>query len=72
MIGRPPPPAAPKSDHHRDRPCHFDVAGQARSLQSVAVRRQRLVPLATALEAQPGSDTRELARIARQVATTRT
>ena len=22
MIDRPPPPAAPKSDHQRDRPCH--------------------------------------------------
>jgi hypothetical protein len=28
MIGRPPPPAAPKSDHHGDRPCHPKVAGQ--------------------------------------------
>jgi transcriptional regulator with XRE-family HTH domain len=41
------------------------------SLQSVAVRRERLVPLATALEARPGSDTKELARMARQVAATR-
>ena len=28
MIDRPPPPAAPKSDHHGDRPCHSEVAGQ--------------------------------------------
>jgi hypothetical protein len=41
------------------------------TLHSIATRRQRLLPLATALEARPGSDTRELARIARQVATTR-
>jgi hypothetical protein len=38
------------------------------TLQSVALRRQRLVPLASALEARPGSDARELAR---QVAATR-
>ncbi len=41
------------------------------SLQSVAVRQERLVPLATALEAQPGSEAKELARMARQVAATR-
>jgi len=28
MIDRPPPPAAPKSDHVGDRPCHPEVAGQ--------------------------------------------
>ncbi|MDQ3223888.1 MAG: hypothetical protein M3Q75_10530, partial [Gemmatimonadota bacterium] len=33
--------------------------------------RQRLQPLAAALEARPGSDYRELARMARQVASTR-
>jgi hypothetical protein len=32
-IDRPPSPAAPKSDHHRDRPCHSEVAGQTRSLR---------------------------------------
>ncbi len=42
------------------------------ALQSVAVRRERLIPLAIALEARPGTDTRELARKARQIATTRT
>ncbi|HWR48517.1 MAG TPA: hypothetical protein VN327_13035 [Pseudonocardiaceae bacterium] len=42
--------------------------GEASTLQSVAVRQQRLMPLAAALEARPSSDTRELARIARQVA----
>ncbi|MGH3720891.1 MAG: hypothetical protein ACRDRI_18990, partial [Pseudonocardiaceae bacterium] len=41
------------------------------TLQSVAARR-RLVPLATALEARPGTDHRELARTARQIAETRT
>ncbi len=41
------------------------------TLQSVAARRERLLPLADALEARPGSDTRELARIARKVAATR-
>jgi Helix-turn-helix domain len=41
------------------------------TLQSVAARRERLIPLATALEARPGSDARELAQTARQVATTR-
>jgi len=28
MIDRPPPPAAPMSDHRGDRPCHSQVAGQ--------------------------------------------
>ncbi len=41
------------------------------TLQSVAVRRERLVPLTAALEARPGSDAKELARTARQVTTTR-
>jgi hypothetical protein len=40
------------------------------TLQSVAIRRERLMPLATALEARPGSDTQELARAARQAAET--
>ncbi|MBV9163265.1 MAG: helix-turn-helix transcriptional regulator [Pseudonocardiales bacterium] len=38
------------------------------TLQSVAVRRQRLLPLATTLETRSGSDSQELARIAHQVA----
>jgi hypothetical protein len=41
------------------------------ALHSVAARRERLIPLATALEARASTDTRELARIARQVAATR-
>jgi transcriptional regulator with XRE-family HTH domain len=41
------------------------------TLQSVAVRQERLVPLATALAARPGNDAKELARMARQVASTR-
>jgi hypothetical protein len=41
------------------------------TLQSVAARRQRLMPLATALEARPGSDTQELAQLARKIAVTR-
>jgi len=40
------------------------------TLQSVAVRRERLVPLAAALENRPGSHAKELARTARQVAVT--
>ncbi|MBV9144147.1 MAG: helix-turn-helix transcriptional regulator [Pseudonocardiales bacterium] len=43
---------------------------EVRTLRSVAVRRERLIPLATALDARPGSDGWELARMARQVATT--
>jgi hypothetical protein len=35
MIDRPPPPAAPKSDHRSDRPCHSKVAGQTHCLQSL-------------------------------------
>ncbi|HWR46386.1 MAG TPA: helix-turn-helix domain-containing protein [Pseudonocardiaceae bacterium] len=38
------------------------------TLHSVAARRERLIPLATALEARPSTDTRELARISRQIA----
>ena len=48
-----------------------DAINKVSTLQSIAARRERLLPLATALEARPSSDTRELARIARQVATTR-
>jgi transcriptional regulator with XRE-family HTH domain len=48
-----------------------DAINKISTLQSVAARRERLLPLATALEARPGTDTRELARIARQIATTR-
>jgi hypothetical protein len=44
---------------------------EVNTLHSVAVRRQRLIPLATALEARPGTDTQELARTARQIAETR-
>jgi len=40
-----------------------------RTLRSTRVRRERLVPLAAALAARPGTDTRELARKARQIAT---
>src|SRR6478609_244401 len=35
MIDRPPPPAAPKSDHRSDRPCHSKVAGQTHCLRSL-------------------------------------
>ncbi len=42
------------------------------TLQSVAVRRERLIPLAPALQARPGSDAQELARQARQIAATQT
>lgn len=41
------------------------------TLQSVAARRERLVPLTAALEARPGGDTQELARMARQILATR-
>jgi hypothetical protein len=48
-----------------------DAINKVSTLQSVAARRERLLPLATALEARPSSDTRELARLARQITTTR-
>ncbi|MDQ3762667.1 MAG: helix-turn-helix domain-containing protein [Actinomycetota bacterium] len=48
-----------------------DAIEEVSTLQSVAARRARLVPLAAALEARPGSDTRELARTARKGAATR-
>ncbi|MGH3719648.1 MAG: helix-turn-helix domain-containing protein [Pseudonocardiaceae bacterium] len=40
------------------------------TLQSIAARREWLTPLASALEARPGTDTQDLARTARQIATT--
>jgi hypothetical protein len=40
------------------------------TLHSIAARQERLVPLATALEARPGTDTQELARTARKIAAT--
>jgi transcriptional regulator with XRE-family HTH domain/tetratricopeptide (TPR) repeat protein len=40
------------------------------TLHSLAARRQWLTPLAIALEARPGTDTQQLARTARQIATT--
>ncbi len=46
------------------------IAGVS-TLQSAPARQERLIPLATALEARPSPDTQELARAARQVATTR-
>ncbi|MGH3708787.1 MAG: helix-turn-helix domain-containing protein [Pseudonocardiaceae bacterium] len=48
---------------------HHAIEGVS-TLQSVAARREWLTPLATALETRPGTDTQELARAARQVATT--
>jgi Helix-turn-helix domain len=41
------------------------------TLRSTALRQERLMPLATALEARPGTDARDLAHKARQIATTR-
>ncbi|MGH3828636.1 MAG: helix-turn-helix domain-containing protein, partial [Pseudonocardiaceae bacterium] len=38
---------------------------EVRTLHSVAARRERLIPLATVLATQPGTDARELARAAR-------
>jgi len=35
MIGRPPPPAAPKSGHRSDRPCHPKVAAQTHCLRNL-------------------------------------
>ena len=46
------------------------IAGVS-ALRSVTTRRQRLLPLAAALETRPSTDNLELARIARQVAATR-
>jgi hypothetical protein len=46
-----------------------DAIKEASTLHSVAVRRQRLIPLATTLEARPGTDAQELARMARQIPT---
>ena len=51
-------------------PLAHQAISSAMQLSSVRVRR-RLAPLATALEARPGSDHRDLARTARRVATTR-
>ncbi|MGH3866869.1 MAG: helix-turn-helix domain-containing protein [Pseudonocardiaceae bacterium] len=46
------------------------IAGVSTS-QSIAARQERLIPLATALEARPSTETREIARIARKVIATR-
>jgi hypothetical protein len=35
MIDRPPPPAAPKSGHRSNRPCHPKAAGQTYCLQKL-------------------------------------
>jgi hypothetical protein len=40
------------------------------TLQSVAARQQRLIPLITALEARPSNDTQELAQLARKITVT--
>jgi hypothetical protein len=48
-----------------------EAIAKVKTLQSLAVRRELLGPLATALEARPGTEAQELARTARQVATTR-
>ncbi len=42
------------------------------TLHSIAARGERLIPLAAALEARPSTDTQELARTARQIATSQT
>ncbi|MEO7193263.1 MAG: helix-turn-helix transcriptional regulator [Pseudonocardiaceae bacterium] len=47
----------------------YEAIDKVGTLQSVAVRREWLIPLAIALEARPGTDTQELARSARQIAT---
>ncbi|MGH3909118.1 MAG: hypothetical protein ACRDTE_33810 [Pseudonocardiaceae bacterium] len=47
-----------------------DAVTEVRKLGSVRVRAQ-LTPLADVLDNRPGRDARELARMARQVATTR-
>lgn len=58
-------------------PCGLALARQAidavSTLQSAAVRQERLVPLVAALELEtrPGSEAKELTRIARRIATTR-
>jgi hypothetical protein len=45
---------------------------QVSTLHSIAARGHPLISLATALEARPGPDTQDLARLARQVAATQT
>lgn len=49
---------------------HHAIEGVS-ALLSVAARRQRLMPLVTALETRPSSDRKELARVARKIAATR-
>ncbi|MGH3722167.1 MAG: hypothetical protein ACRDRI_25675, partial [Pseudonocardiaceae bacterium] len=44
---------------------------EVRTLHSVAARQERLIPLATALEARPGTDNQDLARTARLITTAR-
>ena len=56
-------PQGPTLAHH--------AINEISTLHSIAARRQRLIPLATALEARPNTDTQELAQLARKIAATR-
>jgi transcriptional regulator with XRE-family HTH domain len=47
-----------------------DAIKEVSTLQSIAARQEWLIPLATALEARPGTDNQELARTARKIAAT--
>ena len=55
----------------RGLPLAQQTITDAAKLGSVRVRRQEVLPLAEALDTRPGTDARDLARQARQVATTR-
>ncbi|MGH3686157.1 MAG: hypothetical protein ACRDSM_14110, partial [Pseudonocardiaceae bacterium] len=61
---------------HTGEPNGIELAQQAiqavSTLQSTALRRDWLIPLATTLETRPGNDTTELARTARHLTTTPT
>ncbi len=56
----------------RSLPLAHQTLTDATKLSSARVRRQCVLPLADALDNRPGADARDLARQARQVATTRT
>jgi hypothetical protein len=65
MIGRPPPPAAPKSGHRSDRPCHPKVAGQTHCLQKLERAITTVAVPKTRLKCQSLRDQGSLERVAR-------
>jgi transposase len=71
MIGRPPPPAAPKSGHRSDRPCHSKVAGQTHCLRKLERATTTVDVPKTLLKCQSSRDQGSLGDLAVSVSRTR-